>query len=112
MAHAIPPVFGSIRSATRRMRASSISSKLIARSSISLSNRGRLLARVSAPDVRSNGEGAEMRDLWLSCMTRALEKVRAAEAVRETLMRHFTRAAEMVINLPVEGWPAPAGSVE
>lgn len=42
----------------------------------------------------------EMRDLWLRCMTQALEKAAVPGELRETLMRHFGRAAEMVRNLP------------
>lgn len=45
---------------------------------------------------------AEMRDLWLRCMSRALDQTEVPADLRETLMRHFTRAAEMVRNLPAD----------
>jgi len=44
--------------------------------------------------------GPEMRDLWLTCMAKALATLEAPEALRNTLMRNFTRAAEMIRNRP------------
>jgi hemoglobin len=43
--------------------------------------------------------GPEMRDLWLKCMARAIDRIGIPEALREPLMRHFTRAAETARNL-------------
>lgn len=43
--------------------------------------------------------GPEMRDLWLKCMARAVDRVGMSDALREPLMRHFTRAAETARNL-------------
>ncbi|WP_315925338.1 group II truncated hemoglobin [Mesorhizobium sp. SP-1A] len=43
--------------------------------------------------------GPEMRDLWLKCMTKAIEKVGIEEDLATVLMRHFAVAAETSRNM-------------
>lgn len=43
--------------------------------------------------------GPQMRDLWLTCMARAIDKVGIGGDVKARLMFHFTRAAETSRNM-------------
>lgn len=42
--------------------------------------------------------GPKMRDLWLACMEKAVDRVAIAEPQRSKLMAHLTRAAEISRN--------------
>ena len=46
--------------------------------------------------------GPAMRDLWLKCMERAIDKVGIDGELKESLMVHFTRAAETSRNQDVD----------
>ena len=42
--------------------------------------------------------GAEMRDIWLNCMRKAIDRSDIPEHLREKMMRHFTVAADTARN--------------
>lgn len=43
--------------------------------------------------------GPEMRDLWLECMKRAVDKARIPDHLQEKVMRHLNFAAETARNM-------------
>jgi hemoglobin len=42
------------------------------------------------------------RDAWLACMALAIDRVGLSGRIRATLMTHFTRVADMLINQPAK----------